>query len=116
MLTVASVLNTVLKDAVIMVHGAVGASEVKVNVMVPMKLVGGTYIGFKSFAFGINVPPDSDAVHTPVVAPPVIVPFNCKVVFTHVAAVPTAVTFTFGFTVILLLYELLPHSFEMVKV
>ena len=43
--------------AVATAHGAIGASDVKVKVILPIKSNGGVYVGFKSVALGKNSPP-----------------------------------------------------------
>jgi hypothetical protein len=73
-------------------------------------------VGDKVVALGVNVPPVIEAVHVPVVVPPVIEPDNGIAVFKQVALGPEAVICTAGFTTMLLVNVLLPHSLVSVKV
>lgn len=65
---------------------------------------------------GVNVPPTIEAVQVPSVVPPVIDPDNGIAVFKHVALGPDAEICTSGFTTMLLVNVLLPHSLVNVKV
>ena len=73
-------------------------------------------MGDKVVALGVNVPPVIEAVQVPNVVPPVIEPDNGIAVFKQVALVPDAVICTAGFTTMLLVNVLLPHSLVSVKV
>ncbi len=73
-------------------------------------------MGDKVVALGVNVPPTIEAVHVPVVVPPVIKPVNGMPVFKQVALGPDALICTAGLTIILLVNVLLPHSLVNVRV
>jgi hypothetical protein len=73
-------------------------------------------VGDKVVALGVKVPPVIEAVQVPNVVPPVIEPDNGIAVFKQVALGPDAVICTAGFTTMLLVNVLLPHSLVSVKV
>jgi hypothetical protein len=73
-------------------------------------------VGDNVVALGVNVPPVIEAVQVPTVVPPVIEPNNGIAVFKQVAEGPEAVICTAGFTTMLLVNVLLPHSLVSVKV
>ncbi len=73
-------------------------------------------MGDNVVALGENVPPVIEVVHVPIVVPPVIEPVNGMPVFKQVALGPDAEICTAGFTTMLLVKVLLPHSLVNVKV